>query len=80
MSYRVIEAAEIVEYVYCRRSWWLQRMAGYESDHISQMVEGNVYHQNHRARVEKARRAQRIALAFIFLAVSIITFWLFMSS
>ncbi len=40
MSYRVIEASEIVEYIYCRRGWWLQRIVGRESRNVRQLADG----------------------------------------
>jgi hypothetical protein len=80
MSYRVIQASEIVEYIYCRRAWWLRRIEHNEPRNMSQLVEGQDYHRRHRGRLRRAGFARRLALALIFLAVSIVVFWFVTSS
>ena len=79
MSYRVIEASEIVEYVYCRRNWWLRRMVGHEPHNVRQLADGEAFHQHHRSTVEKAFRARQVALVLIFLAMGLNAFWFVMS-
>ncbi|HCB49931.1 MAG TPA: hypothetical protein DEP47_10490 [Chloroflexi bacterium] len=80
MSYRVIEASEIVEYIYCRRGWWLQRIVGRESRNVRQLADGESYHRRHRSNLNKTNRARQLALVLIFIAVCIAVFWLVSSS
>jgi hypothetical protein len=80
MSYRVIEASEIVDYIYCRRAWWLQRIVGRESRNVQQLSYGDAYHRRHRANLDKANRGRKFALMLIFLAVCFAVFWLVSSS
>jgi CRISPR/Cas system-associated exonuclease Cas4 (RecB family) len=76
MSYQIIRASEIGEYVYCRRAWWLRRSAGYTPTNIRERATGVAYHEQHGHNVESAERVRRFALLLIFLAVSAIVFWL----
>lgn len=80
MSYRVIEASEIVEYIYCRRAWWLQRIVGRNSRNVKQLAYGDAYHRRHRSNLEQANRGRKLALVLIFLAVCFVVFWLVSSS
>lgn len=80
MSYRVIQASEIVEYIYCRRAWWLRRIAQNNPRNTAQLAEGRAYHRSYRGRVRRAGIARNLALILIFLAVSIIVFWFVTSS
>jgi CRISPR/Cas system-associated exonuclease Cas4 (RecB family) len=80
MSYRVIQASEIVEYIYCRRAWWLRRIAQNQPRNMAQLANGQAYHRRHRGRVRRAGSARKLALILIFLAVSIVVFWFVTSS
>jgi CRISPR/Cas system-associated exonuclease Cas4 (RecB family) len=74
MSDELIRASEIAEYVYCRRSWWLRRVAGYHSGNVREMTAGTAYHQQHGQVVAEASWWQRSALILIFLAVALLVF------
>jgi CRISPR/Cas system-associated exonuclease Cas4 (RecB family) len=76
MSYPVIKASEIAEYVYCSRAWWLRVEVGYTPLTIDRQARGTRYHVEHGANVARAERARRIALGLLFLAVSAFVFWL----
>lgn len=76
MSYLVISASEIGEYIYCRRSWWLRRTARQQPDDIEHLVSGLIYHESHEFGVRQAEWARRVSLILIFMAVSVIAFWL----
>ncbi len=76
MSYPVIKASEIAEYVYCGRAWWLRVEVGYTPLAIDRQARGTRYHAQHGATVAGAERARRIALGLLFLAVSAFVFWL----
>jgi CRISPR/Cas system-associated exonuclease Cas4 (RecB family) len=76
MSYPVIKASEIAEYVYCNRAWWLRVEVGYTPLSSDSLARGTAYHGRHGQKVAKAESARRLALAFLFLAVSVFVFWL----
>jgi CRISPR/Cas system-associated exonuclease Cas4 (RecB family) len=80
MSYRIIEASEIVEYLYCRRAWWLHRIVGRESRNVRQLAYGEAFHRRHRSNLTEANRGRQFALLLIFLAVCFVVFWLVSSS
>ena len=76
MSDKTIRASEIAEYVYCRRAWWLSRVAGYRADNVERLQEGTAYHQAHEGRLRRAVFARRVAYLLVFAAVSIFVFLL----
>jgi hypothetical protein len=76
MSYRVIRASEIGEYVYCRRAWWLRRLQGVESANVRELAAGIAHHRGHGHAVRLALLARRVALMLLFLAVAFFAFWI----
>lgn len=74
MSEKYIRASDITDYVYCRRSWWLSRVAGYTSQNAAAFNRGAAYHQQHSRLVGRAIWGRRIALAIFFVAVAISVF------
>jgi CRISPR/Cas system-associated exonuclease Cas4 (RecB family) len=76
MSYRVIKASEIAEYVYCSRAWWLRVEVGYTPLNQDALSDGTTYHRHHGSNIARAETGRRIALGLLFLAVSVIVFWL----
>ena len=70
----MIRAREIGDYVYCRRSWWLSRVAGYQSGNVKEMARGEAYHQMHGRLVGRAVLARRVAYVLVFLAVAVFVF------
>ena len=76
MSYHVIKASEIAEYVYCSRAWWLRVEVGYTPLNQDVITEGSTYHQRHGFNMARAKSGRRIALGLLFMAVSVIVFWL----
>ncbi|MGH2537942.1 MAG: hypothetical protein ACRDHL_11150 [Candidatus Promineifilaceae bacterium] len=76
MSYRVIQASEIAEYVYCRRAWWLHRRAGHRPRNFRQLAAGAAYHRGHAGAVRGANLAQRVTLLLLFCAMAAFAFWL----
>lgn len=75
MSYRVIQASELVEYLYCRRAWWLRRLAGHASRNSRQLAAGRDYHRQHGQQVARSFYLQRAALLLVLLALAIIFAW-----
>lgn len=69
-----IRASEIGEYLYCRRSWWLQRVQGLASQNVRELAEGTEYHQAHGRSVQKAMWAQRIAYVVFGLVLFILIY------
>jgi CRISPR/Cas system-associated exonuclease Cas4 (RecB family) len=76
MSYPVIKASEIAEYVYCGRAWWLRVKVGYAPNMPERLVRGTIHHRQHGADVARATLARRVALGLLFVAVSVFAFWL----
>lgn len=76
MSDRTIRASEIAEYVYCRRAWWLSRVAGYAAENAELLEEGTAYHRAHGSRTQRALLARRLAYLLMFAAVGIFVFLL----
>jgi hypothetical protein len=75
MSYNIIKASEIGEYVYCNRAWWLRRTYDVRPQNSAELQAGTVYHTDHGGRVRQGILARRIALIFFFLALSVLVFW-----
>lgn len=76
MSDNMIRASEVGEYVYCRRAWWLKRFGGHKSSYVRELAAGRRYHEDHGKLVQRSQRARRVALALIFIAVLLLSFWL----
>lgn len=74
MSESVIRASEIAEYMYCRRAWWLSRVAGYEVRESPAMAAGTAYHQGHGGMVWRARAARWVAYLLVFVAIAVFTY------
>jgi hypothetical protein len=76
MSYRVIKASEIGEYVYCNRAWWLRRNYDFRPQNTQEIQAGTVYHEEHGGQVRQTILIKRLALLFLFLAISVVILWL----
>jgi hypothetical protein len=74
MSYRVIKASEIGEYVYCNRAWWLRRTYDFRPQNVEELRAGTIYHEEHGGQVRQGILARRLALVFFFLALSVLVF------
>jgi len=58
----VIRASEIGAYVYCRRAWWLRRVAGFEPEDSGQrFAAGIAAHVRHGERLRRARWQRKFA-------------------
>lgn len=75
MGYQIIKASEIGEYVYCNRAWWMRRTYDVRPQNVQELRAGTVYHQQHGGQVRLGILARRIALVFLFLAISVLLFW-----
>jgi CRISPR/Cas system-associated exonuclease Cas4 (RecB family) len=76
MGYQVIKASEIGEYVYCHRAWWLRRNYDVRPQNTQELQTGTAYHREHGGQVRQAAVGRRVALVFLFLALSVLVFWL----
>lgn len=72
----MIRASEIAEYVYCRRAWWLSRVAGYAAENVEVLEKGSAYHARHGNRLRRAVFARRVAYLLVFAAVTVFVFLL----
>lgn len=75
MSYKIVRASEISAYLYCRRAWWLQR-TGVKPGNISELAQGNDYHQRHAQSVNRTLLIQRATLFFFFVGIGLLAYWL----
>ena len=48
----VIRAAEVGEYVFCRRAWWLRRVQGVSPKNVTALRAGVRLHARHGVRVQ----------------------------
>ena len=71
-SGRVIRAAELAQYGYCARAWWLGAVAGVASANTSDLSRGIATHTRHGRAVIATRLARIAAAALIALAVVLI--------
>ena len=76
MSEKVIRASEISAYVYCRRAWWLSRVAGYRPENAQALARGTRYHEQHGRLVRGAVWGRRLAYGIFFVVVAIFVFLL----
>lgn len=75
MSEKIIQASEISDYVYCRRSWWLKRTQGYQIENVRELEAGTRYHQVHGHMVQRAQRARLLAYALVGIALATALAW-----
>lgn len=76
MSYHVVLASEIGDYLYCRRSVWLRRTMGRASSNSAELARGTAFHDAKGRLARRASVVQSIALLFIFFAVTLLAYWL----
>jgi hypothetical protein len=76
MSDRIIRASEISAYVYCRRAWWLSRVAGLRPANAQGLQRGTRYHQGHGRLVQGAVWGRRLAFGIFFVVVAIFAYLL----
>jgi hypothetical protein len=64
-----IRASEIGTYAFCRRAWWLQRVAGIEAQGVRERLEAGITaHSVHGTQAKRVRSARFIAYLCFFLA------------
>jgi CRISPR/Cas system-associated exonuclease Cas4 (RecB family) len=78
MSYKRIQASEISDYIYCRRSWWLRQARGVAPQNIRQMETGQQFHQTHGRSIQQSTWLRRLAYVVLFITVTYVTFQLLM--
>ena len=77
MSDQIIQASEISDYVYCRRSWWLKRVHGYQPENKQALEAGTNYHRVHGYMVQRAQKARLLAYALVGIAlVTALAWWI----
>ncbi len=67
-----IRASEIGAYVYCRRAWWLKRVAGFTPDDRGRFLSGEIAHARHGQIVRRTLYTRLLALACFVLAAILI--------
>ncbi len=71
----MIQASEISDYVYCRRSWWLKRTRGAQPENEHALTQGTNYHQVHGYMVQRAQRTRLLAYALVGIALMTALAW-----
>ena len=74
MSYKRIQASEISDYVYCRRSWWLRQTKGVAPQNVHALQAGQQFHQAHGRSLQQSSWLRRLAYVMLFVAVTYVTF------
>jgi hypothetical protein len=74
MSDYWIRASEISNFVYCQRSWWLQRVRGIASANVQELQRGTQFHQQHGRLVTQAGWAKRFAYTLLFAVIAFIVY------
>lgn len=74
MSDKWIRASEINDYVYCRRAWWLRRVAGRAPQNKRELEWGRAYHQQHGRSLQRAAWSAYLVYALVFVTVSVLVF------
>jgi CRISPR/Cas system-associated exonuclease Cas4 (RecB family) len=75
-SNRVLTASEIGSYIYCNRSWWLDKVGGYEPTNAEELQMGTWLHEEHGQEVRRAGRMNRVAVALIAGAALLALVWI----
>jgi CRISPR/Cas system-associated exonuclease Cas4 (RecB family) len=76
MSEKYVRASDITNYIYCRRSWWLENVAGQRPQDDGPFARGTTYHRQHGRLVRRSIWGRRIAIGLFFVVVAIFTFLL----
>ena len=80
MSDQWVQASEISDYMYCRRSWWLKRVEGHFSENVREMSAGTRYHEQHGRLLSRSIWIKRLAYLLLFCMVAMLAFQIFMNT
>ena len=75
-SNRVLTASEIGSYIYCNRSWWLDKVGGQEPANVEELRMGTWLHEEHGHEVQRAGQMNRVAVALIAGAALLALVWI----
>ena len=64
---KTITAAEVAEFVYCEKAWYLKRSGAIARG--AQLARGTAYHRQHAAGVKQAESSRRAGFVFIVAAL-----------
>lgn len=70
-SSRVLTASEIGSYLYCHRSWWLDKVGGYQPANAEEMEMGTWVHEEHGHDVQRAGQMRRTGVGLMAAAAAI---------
>lgn len=76
MSDKWIKASDINQYVFCSRSWWLQRDQDIAPGNVRQLERGSHFHRQHGQLWNRSQWAKWAGYALLFVVVAIATFQL----
>ena len=72
---RILTASEIGGYMYCNRSWWLNKVGGQQPLNVTELALGELAHEEHGQEVQRAEQMNRGALLLIAAAVVLVVLW-----
>jgi hypothetical protein len=67
-----ITASEVGRYVYCARSWWLQRVVGLAPRNLAALERGQQGHESHGRAVAGEQRMSAVVRWLLLIAVALI--------
>lgn len=72
----VIRAAEVGDYVFCHRAWWLRKVRGSLPVNETELRAGAQMHADHGARVRISARLQFSGYVLAMLAMLLVGLWM----
>jgi len=75
---RIIRAAEINTYCFCKRAWWYQ-IQGFEPENQAELAWGREIHEKHSRDVIYSKYLQGFAYLLISLAIISVIIWFIQS-
>ncbi|MBK8430637.1 MAG: hypothetical protein IPL28_04830 [Chloroflexi bacterium] len=75
-DYKLINASEIGEYVYCNHAWWLQRVHNLQSTNVRELAAGTAHHEAHGRAVGRSVQARKAAVALLLAGTATLLLWM----
>lgn len=72
---KVINASEIGNYVYCRRSWWYA-LQGIPSGNQRSLAEGKATHRKIGRQIRQAKLIRRVLIALLILLIAVLLIYI----
>ena len=72
---KVINASEIGNYLYCRRSWWYA-LQGIPSENQQSLADGKVEHQKIGRQIRQVKLIRRVLLVLLILLIAALVIYI----